>query len=100
MRCIAAFLVVSMHLRAALFVDWQQSESRGMAARLFYSVTSLGSEAVVVFFVLSGFLVGGSLLKGGAILLEALSQFSPSQVVDRFSASPFAFCNSFTTQPS
>lgn len=61
-RITAAFLVVGMHLRAALFVDWSQASSKGLFSRLFYFLTSLGSEAVVAFFVLSGFLVGGGIL--------------------------------------
>jgi peptidoglycan/LPS O-acetylase OafA/YrhL len=61
-RITAAFLVVGMHLRAALFVDWQQADPKSLFTRFFYFVTSLGSEAVVAFFVLSRFLVGGGIL--------------------------------------
>ena len=63
LRIISAFLVVATHLRASLFVDWAQVDSQGVVAKLFYFSTSLGSQAVTVFFVLSGFLVGGGLVR-------------------------------------
>ena len=62
-RIISALLVVLMHLRAALYVDWSFIEHKSIVSRAFYFLTSLGAEAVVAFFVLSGFLVGGSLLR-------------------------------------
>jgi peptidoglycan/LPS O-acetylase OafA/YrhL len=36
-------------------------EQPSLFPKLFYSITALGSQAVVIFFVLSGFLIGGSL---------------------------------------
>ena len=37
----------------------------GLATSLFYAWTGLGREAVMVFFVLSGFLVGGAVMRAG-----------------------------------
>jgi len=62
LRGLAALLVVAGHLRAFLFVDFGQVAAPGILDRLFYLVTGLGHQAVVVFFVLSGYLVGGSVL--------------------------------------
>ncbi len=56
----AALLVCLEHLRAFLFVPFRELASPGIATKVFYLVTGLGHQAVVVFFVLSGFLVGGS----------------------------------------
>lgn len=62
LRGFAALAVCAGHLRAFLFVDFGQVTSPGIFDRLFYFVTGLGHQAVVVFFVLSGYLVGGSVL--------------------------------------
>lgn len=60
LRGTAALLVCLEHLRAFLFVPFRDLASPGVAAKAFYLVTGLGHQAVMVFFVLSGFLVGGS----------------------------------------
>src|SRR5205807_937076 len=48
------------HVRSLLFVDFRNVRMPTIADRLFYFLTSLGHDAVVVFFVLSGYFVGGS----------------------------------------
>ena len=50
------------HLRAFLFVPFAQLKAPGILAKGFYLVTGLGHQAVMIFFVLSGFLVGGSVI--------------------------------------
>ena len=62
-RGFAALAVCAGHLRAAIFVDYSQLESSNIFQKIFYAMTGLGHEAVMIFFVLSGFLVGGSVLK-------------------------------------
>jgi peptidoglycan/LPS O-acetylase OafA/YrhL len=62
-RTIAAFAVVISHLRALYFVDYEDSSSTDVFTRAFYLLTSLGHQAVIVFFVLSGFWVGGSVIR-------------------------------------
>lgn len=62
LRGVAAVAVVAGHLRAFLFVDFSQTSAPTVLDRLFYLSTGLGHQAVVVFFVLSGYLVGGSVL--------------------------------------
>lgn len=54
-RGIAALLVLIMHLRALIFVDF--SDGMGLLDRFFYFLTGFGHEAVVIFFVLSGFFI-------------------------------------------
>ena len=59
-RWVAALLVVLGHLRSLLFIDFVDVMNPSFIERLFYFMTSFGHEAVLVFFVMSGFLVGGS----------------------------------------
>jgi peptidoglycan/LPS O-acetylase OafA/YrhL len=47
------------HVRNLLFVDYGSLEKSGIASKAFYFMTGFGHEAVVIFFVISGFLVGG-----------------------------------------
>lgn len=62
-RGLAALAVCAGHLRAAIFVDYGQLQTSSIFQKMFYAMTSLGHEAVMIFFVLSGYLVGGSVLK-------------------------------------
>ena len=64
-RGVAAILVFMSHVRAYLFLDYSKlpQSSKGIFTKVFYFVTSLGHESVMVFFVLSGFLVAGSVYK-------------------------------------
>jgi peptidoglycan/LPS O-acetylase OafA/YrhL len=59
---LAALLVVVEHLRAFFFVPFAQLKAPGILAKGFYLVTGLGHQAVMIFFVLSGYLVGGSVI--------------------------------------
>ena len=60
-RSAAALLVVFGHVRLLFFKDYANVEHSPLVAGL-YSLTSLGSEAVIIFFVLSGYWVGGSVI--------------------------------------
>ena len=61
LRFVAAFMVLFSHSRNDFFVAYGELplEMRGLSSMLFYTLGRLGHEAVIVFFVLSGFLVGG-----------------------------------------
>lgn len=61
-RGLSALAVCAGHLRAAIFSDFSQQADGGVIANIFYFATGLGHQSVVVFFVLSGFFVGGSVL--------------------------------------
>ena len=58
-RGLAAILVLAGHLRAYLFQSYGELSDPGLLSQGFYFATGFGHQAVVVFFVLSGFLVGG-----------------------------------------
>ena len=58
-RWVGAFLVLIFHVRHIILVDFKEVEHRTLFDRGLYFVTGLGHEAVVIFFVISGFLVGG-----------------------------------------
>jgi peptidoglycan/LPS O-acetylase OafA/YrhL len=56
----AALLVLFGHSRGLYFESISQAPDAGVTTRLFYLLTGLQHEGVVLFFVVSGFLVGGS----------------------------------------
>ncbi|OUL29867.1 hypothetical protein BV372_22480 [Nostoc sp. T09] len=60
-RWVAAFVVVISHLRNLLFADYEIIENKNIAIRAFYFLTGFGHQAVIIFFVLSGFLIAGSI---------------------------------------
>src|SRR5262249_47939700 len=59
----AAVLVLFGHSRGLLFESIANVEAPSALTRAAYLVTGLQHEAVVIFFVISGFLVGGAALK-------------------------------------
>ncbi|MGI8569262.1 MAG: acyltransferase family protein [Methylocella sp.] len=61
LRAMAALLVLFAHSRASYFLYIEVADQEGVFLKLFYFITDLGHQAVVLFFVLSGFLIGGSL---------------------------------------
>jgi len=64
-RFAAALQVLFVHARDFTFVEYGQLEpaSKGKFAALWFALTRTGLEAVLVFFVLSGFLVGGKVIE-------------------------------------
>lgn len=62
-RAISALIVLLVHLRGSLFVPYNELiESKNIINFFLFFVTRLGHECVLIFFVLSGFLVGGQSL--------------------------------------
>ena len=59
LRGLAALLVLASHLRAYTFKSFGELEHTDALTSAFYFITGLGHQAVIVFFALSGFLVGG-----------------------------------------
>jgi peptidoglycan/LPS O-acetylase OafA/YrhL len=82
LRGLAALLVVLEHLRAFLFPPYASLPASGYFLKGFYLMTGFGHQAVMAFFVLSGFLVGGSVFRSleagtwswGGYLLRRLSR--------------------------
>ena len=69
-RGIAALLVMIGHLRAAMFIsnlELKNSEQLSYVGKIFYFLTSQGHNSVIIFFCLSGFLVGGSIIHNKSI---------------------------------
>lgn len=65
-RGLSAIAVCASHLRAAIIVDYSKLDSgASVLQQIFYITTGFGHQAVMVFFVLSGFFVGGSVLRSG-----------------------------------
>lgn len=60
-RFLAAFAVMACHFRGAFFVEYSllPQSSKNPITFSFFFITRLGFEAVLIFFVLSGMLVGG-----------------------------------------
>ena len=56
-RGLAALAVMAGHLRSFLFVDYAESPVRGILWQAFYLLTGFGHQMVMIFFVLSGFLI-------------------------------------------
>lgn len=65
MRFMAALSVVLCHVRGTVFVPYGAlpHTQKNLFSFIAFEVTRLGNEAVVLFFVLSGFLVGGRSLE-------------------------------------
>lgn len=64
-RFLAAFEVFLFHLRPFLFEPYERfaPAHKNVAVILWFAVTHFGSEAVLIFFALSGYLVGGGLIE-------------------------------------
>lgn len=81
-RFLAAFAVLACHFRGAFFEEYSllPTEQQNSIVFSFYFITRLGFEAVLIFFVLSGFLVGGK-----AIMRIKTNTFhAEDYVIDRF----------------
>ena len=61
-RGLAALEVMFSHLRGFLFEDFPRLPHPSLLVKAFYYLTGFGHQAVIIFFVLSGYLVGGSVL--------------------------------------
>jgi len=73
-RGLSAFAVFLGHLRSSLLVDYPEVQDPTLVHRTLYFALGLGHEAVMVFFVMSGYLIGGAAL--AAILT---GRFSPGR---------------------
>ena len=64
-RFLSAFLVVLCHTRPDHWVAWTElaTGGNGLVAQTFFLLIRPGRQAVVIFFVLSGYLVGGRLIE-------------------------------------
>src|SRR5262245_48422284 len=58
-RWVAAFAVAFSHVRNFLLLDWGDVAHRSAGYAAFYFASGFGHISVIIFFVLSGYLVGG-----------------------------------------
>lgn len=65
-RGLCALAVCAGHLRSMLLTDFASLGSSNLLQKALYLVTGFGHQAVMVFFVLSGFFVGGAVLRSGS----------------------------------
>ena len=63
LRGLSAVLVMIGHLRGLFFVPFGEVANPTLVTKALYFLTSLGHEAVVVFFVLSGYFIAGSVMR-------------------------------------
>jgi peptidoglycan/LPS O-acetylase OafA/YrhL len=63
LRGAAAGFVLCDHLRSYTFTNFGSLSDPGLLTKGFYAATSFGPQAVIIFFALSGFLVGGKVLE-------------------------------------
>jgi peptidoglycan/LPS O-acetylase OafA/YrhL len=61
-RALAAWAVMWGHVRANFFVNYRDLQHRSLALKALYFLTGFGHQAVMVFFVLSGFLISSSVI--------------------------------------
>ena len=62
LRGTAAIAVCISHIRNYFFVDFRDILKPNYFDIVFYALTSLGHSAVIIFFVLSGYLIGGKVI--------------------------------------
>ena len=81
-RWMGAIAVVFAHVCAVMMVDEANARDPGMLLRLMFALKNLGHLAVVIFFVLSGYLVGGREL----LQVMETGRFEPARyAIQRFS---------------
>jgi peptidoglycan/LPS O-acetylase OafA/YrhL len=61
-RGLAAVMVLFFHVRYRFFLDYADLSEPTLLTRAWYVATAFGHDAVMVFFVVSGFLVGSGTL--------------------------------------
>jgi peptidoglycan/LPS O-acetylase OafA/YrhL len=63
LRWVAAFLVCITHVRVPFLADFSQAGPQPWPIAILYAIHGFGHMAVVVFFCLSGYLVGGEVVR-------------------------------------
>ncbi|UUZ93055.1 acyltransferase [Paenibacillus sp. P25] len=63
LRWFVAVYVMIYHLRPVLFQGYNQLQNKNLIVKAAYLLTSMGYEFVMLFFVLSGYLISSSVLK-------------------------------------
>ena len=61
-RGVSALAVMVGHVRGLFFVDFPSLTTKSLACRVIYAATGFGHQAVMIFFVLSGYFIGASVI--------------------------------------
>lgn len=82
LRWVSAELVVLTHARSLVLAPWSEvpQAERGPLTAGLYALSAMGHQAVIVFFVLSGFLVGGSAINDFKLGRFSLGRYLVSRV--------------------
>lgn len=80
-RGLSALAVMAGHLRAFIFVDYGNLTNPGVIAKSFYFATGFAHQAVMIFFVLSGYFVGGSVCKNLGLRQFSWPRYAVSRLV-------------------
>lgn len=78
-RGLAALIVCISHIRSAFWVDYGAIQVKAWWHIPVYLITGFGHQSVIIFFVLSGFLVGGGVLAKGKIF--SWSDYFPARLI-------------------
>lgn len=62
-RGVSAVAVMVSHVRGLLYVDYPFIAHKSLATGIFYALTGYGHTAVILFFVLSGYFIGTSVMQ-------------------------------------
>ena len=62
-RGLAAMAVLVYHVRYRFFLDYADVANPGYLQKSFYALTSFGHDAVMIFFVLSGYFISSSVIR-------------------------------------
>jgi peptidoglycan/LPS O-acetylase OafA/YrhL len=65
-RGVSAVAVLVYHLRGLFFVDYPFLANKSLLSSALYAVTGYGHQAVMVFFVLSGYFIGTSVMESAS----------------------------------
>jgi len=80
MRLLAAWLVLAGHARILTMVHAGEMPSLSSGQKFFYFLTAQGSSSVMVFFVVSGYLVGGGVLKDLRAGVWSFSKYAVARI--------------------
>ena len=80
-RGIAAMLVLLNHWRLSFFIDFSQVQGHRALLAPLYLLSGAGHQAVVVFFVLSGYLISGSVIRSFQRKEWSWTQYSTHRLV-------------------
>ncbi len=75
-RGVSALAVMLYHLRGLFFVDYPFLTNKTLFWKALYAVTGYGHQAVIVFFVLSGYFIGASVMESVSSLAMVLANIS------------------------